>query len=65
VPAERILVETDCPYLAPVPHRGKRNEPGFVADTARFIAGLRGVAPEELAAQASANFERVFVPKTS
>src|SRR5262245_32486736 len=65
VPADRILVETDCPYLAPVPHRGKRNEPGFVAGTARFIAGLRGVALEELAAQASANFERLFAPKTS
>ena len=65
IPADRILVETDCPYLAPVPHRGKRNEPSFVADTARFIATLRGVEPEELAAQASANFERVFAAKTA
>jgi TatD DNase family protein len=65
VPTDRILVETDCPYLSPIPHRGKRNEPGFVADTARFIAALRGITPEELAAQTSANFERLFAPKTS
>jgi TatD DNase family protein len=65
VPADRILVETDCPYLAPVPHRGKRNEPLFVADTARFLATLRGIEPEELATQSSANFQRVFALKTS
>jgi len=65
IPADRILVETDCPYLAPVPHRGKRNEPAFVAETARFIAALRGMTPDELAAQASANFERLFAIKTS
>ncbi|PYS38790.1 MAG: TatD family deoxyribonuclease [Acidobacteria bacterium] len=65
IPADRILLETDCPYLAPVPHRGKRNEPSFVADTARFIATLRGIAPDELAAQTSANFDRVFALKTS
>jgi TatD DNase family protein len=65
IPADRILVETDCPYLAPVPHRGKRNEPSFVADTANFIATLRGIEPEVLAAQVSANFERVFASKTS
>jgi TatD DNase family protein len=65
IPAERILVETDCPYLAPVPHRGKRNEPGFVSDTAKFIAELRGITPDELAAQTSANFQRVFTVKTS
>jgi len=65
VPPDRILVETDCPYLAPVPHRGQRNEPGFVSDTARFIANLRGVAPDDLAAQTSANFERLFALKTS
>jgi TatD DNase family protein len=64
IPADRILVETDCPYLAPVPHRGKRNEPGFVSDTARFIAELRGVAPEELGAQTSANFNKLFASKT-
>jgi TatD DNase family protein len=65
IPLDRILVETDCPYLAPVPHRGKRNEPSFAADTARFIADLRGITPEELATHASANFERVFGIKTS
>src|SRR6185295_9367890 len=59
---DRILVETDCPYLAPVPHRGKRNEPSFVADTARFIAELRGISTEELGVQTSANFDRLFVP---
>jgi TatD DNase family protein len=65
IPADRILIETDCPYLAPVPHRGKRNEPSFVADTARFVAGLRGVTPDELAAQTSANFNSLFALKTS
>jgi TatD DNase family protein len=65
IPLDRILVETDCPYLAPVPHRGKRNEPSFAADTARFIADLRGITPEELATHAAANFERVFALKTS
>jgi len=65
IPSDRILLETDCPYLAPVPHRGKRNEPGFVADTTRFVAELRGVTPDALAKQASANFDRVFPQKTS
>jgi TatD DNase family protein len=65
ISADRILIETDCPYLAPVPHRGKRNEPGFVADTARFIASLRGVSADELARQTSANFNRLFAAKTS
>jgi len=65
IPTDRILVETDCPYLAPVPHRGKRNEPSFVADTARFVAGLRGISVDELAAQTSANFDRLFALKTS
>jgi TatD DNase family protein len=65
VPADRILLETDCPYLAPVPHRGKRNEPSFVADTARFVATLRGIALDELAAQTAANFHRLFGVKTA
>jgi len=60
IPADRILVETDCPYLAPVPHRGKRNEPSFVADTARFLAALRGSSPEDFATQTSKNFDRLF-----
>jgi TatD DNase family protein len=65
IPADRILVETDCPYLAPVPHRGKRNEPGFVADTAKFVATLRKVTQDALAAQVSANFDKLFPVKTS
>ena len=60
VPAERLLVETDAPYLAPVPHRGKPCEPAFTADTARFVAALRGVPMEELAEQTTANFARLF-----
>ena len=61
IPEDRLLVETDSPFLAPVPHRGKVCEPAFVADTARFVADLRGVAPEVLAAQTTANFRRLFV----
>jgi TatD DNase family protein len=60
IPADRVLVETDAPYLAPVPHRGKRNEPAFVAHTARYLAELRGVPPEELVATTTANFFRLF-----
>jgi TatD DNase family protein len=59
-PVERILVETDSPYLAPVPHRGKRNEPAFTADTARAAAELFGMSEAEFAAQSSANFDRLF-----
>ena len=60
VPLERLLVETDCPYLAPVPLRGRRNEPAFVVETARFLAELRGVGPAELGRLTSANFTRLF-----
>jgi TatD DNase family protein len=49
IPLDRLLVETDCPYLAPVPHRGKRNEPGYVAHTAACLAEVKGVTPAELA----------------
>jgi TatD DNase family protein len=62
IPADCLLVETDCPYLAPVPHRGKRNEPAFVLDTARFLASARGVTLDRLAAQTSENFTRLFSP---
>ena len=65
VPVDRILVETDSPYLAPIPHRGKRNEPSFVADTARFIANLRGMPTDEFSMRTSANFERLFAAKSS
>lgn len=60
VPAERLLVETDAPYLAPVPHRGKRNEPAFVAHTAKKLAELRGLDEAALARLTSANFRRLF-----
>jgi TatD DNase family protein len=60
LPADRILVETDAPFLAPVPHRGRTGEPGFVADTARFVAKLRGEGQDALAAQTSDNFYRLF-----
>src|SRR6185437_12402216 len=60
VPLDRLLVETDAPYLAPVPYRGKRNEPAFVAATAACVADLKGVAAEPLAAATTANFFRLF-----
>ena len=60
LPADRILVETDAPFLAPVPHRGRTGEPGFVVDTARFVAGLRGEGEDALAAQTTENFYRLF-----
>lgn len=60
LPEDRILVETDAPFLAPVPHRGRVCEPAFTADTARFLAGLRGVDPAELAETTTRNFTRLF-----
>jgi len=60
IPADRLLVETDAPYLAPVPHRGKRNEPAFVVHTAQQVADLRKVPMVELAAATTANFFRLF-----
>lgn len=60
VPRDRLLVETDSPFLAPVPHRGKKCEPGFVRDTAAFLAQLRGETLEELAEYTTQNFYRLF-----
>jgi TatD DNase family protein len=60
LPEDRILVETDAPFLAPIPHRGRTCEPAFTADTARFVAGLRGQTPEKLAEVTTRNFFRLF-----
>jgi TatD DNase family protein len=60
VPLDRLLVETDAPYLAPMPHRGKRNEPAFVAHTAATVARLKSVEPERLADATTENFFRLF-----
>jgi TatD DNase family protein len=60
IPADRLLIETDSPFLAPVPHRGKVGEPAFVADTARFLAELRGISVEQLATETTANFFALF-----
>lgn len=60
IPLERILIETDTPYLAPVPHRGKDNEPAYVARIAELIASLRSIPLAEVAAATTANFERCF-----
>ncbi|MCX7297474.1 MAG: TatD family hydrolase [Hyphomicrobiales bacterium] len=66
LPAHRILVETDAPFLAPLPYRGKRNEPSYVVETAKVLAQVRGVDAEEIARQTTENFFRLFskVPKT-
>jgi TatD DNase family protein len=58
-PLNRLLLETDAPYLAPVPHRGRRNEPAFIVETARRLADLRGESCEELASAATRNFQRL------
>lgn len=60
LPADRLLIETDCPYLAPMPHRGKQNEPAYVAHVAERVAQERGVTVEELAQQTTDNFARLF-----
>ena len=60
LPADQMLVETDSPFLAPVPHRGQKGEPAFVADTARFVAELRGEEPDELARTTTDNFFKLF-----
>jgi TatD DNase family protein len=60
VPLDRLLVETDAPFLAPPPHRGGRNEPAFVVEVARKVAALRGMPVEEVGAAAAGNFQRLF-----
>jgi TatD DNase family protein len=60
LPEDRVLVETDAPYLAPDPYRGKRNEPAYVPQTAKVLAAARGISPEAAAAQTTANFFRLF-----
>lgn len=60
LPLDRLLIETDAPFLAPVPHRGKPGEPAFVADTCRFLAKLRGEDPESLAEATRQNFHKLF-----
>jgi TatD DNase family protein len=64
-PLDRLLVETDAPYLAPVPHRGKRNEPAFVVRTAERLAGLKGCSLEEIAAATAANWRRLCLQEIS
>jgi TatD DNase family protein len=58
-PADRLLVETDAPYLAPVPHRGKRNEPALIVETVRRLAEIRGTTPEDIAGITTRNFDRL------
>jgi TatD DNase family protein len=60
VPEDRLLVETDCPYLAPVPFRGKRNEPAYVAHTVRKLAEVRGVSEDDIARATTTNFQNLF-----
>lgn len=60
VPLDRLLVETDCPYLAPVPHRGKRNEPAFVRETAQVLAQVKGLSLREIEEATDENFHRFF-----
>src|SRR5688572_13868515 len=60
VPLERILVESDAPYLAPVPHRGKRNEPAFISETVKQIAAIHGLTTDEVAEQIRTNFDRLI-----
>jgi len=60
VPLEKLLIETDCPFLSPIPHRGQRNEPAYVVQTAKFLADLHGIEVEKLANQTTQNFTDFF-----
>jgi len=60
LPLENILIETDAPFLAPQPYRGKRNEPAYVAEVAKALANVRNLPPEEIAATTASNFRRFF-----
>ena len=62
VPLDRLLVETDSPYLAPVPHRGRRNEPSMVVDVVRALAGIRGIDVETVASASASNYRELFAP---
>jgi TatD DNase family protein len=65
LPLDRLLIETDAPFLAPVPHRGRTGEPAFVADTCRFLADLRGDDADALAEATRANFHALFSKTTA
>ena len=60
VPLDRLLIETDCPYLAPIPYRGKRNEPAYVVEVARCLAAIHGIDIEEIGRVTSDNFRSFF-----
>ena len=62
MPLDRLLGETDSPFLAPVPHRGKRNEPAYLAEVVTALAELKGIAVADLARQTTANFHTLFCP---
>ncbi len=60
IPDDRLLIETDSPYLAPVPHRGKQNQPAYVVEVAKHLASIRGQSVEHIAQITSENFNRLF-----
>jgi TatD DNase family protein len=60
VPLDRLLIETDCPFLAPIPYRGKRNEPAYVVEVARCLSGIHGIETEEIGRITAGNFASLF-----